>query len=42
MLRAKVDQITSESQSINMADVVEEVVMDSDENEDIIPKSNEE
>lgn len=36
----KVDQLTSVD--INMADVVEDVVMDSDENEDIIPKSTEE
>lgn len=40
MLDRKVDQLTSVD--INMEDVVDEVIMDSDENEDIIPKSPEE
>lgn len=40
MLDPKVDQLTSVD--INMEDVVDDVIMDSDENEDIIPKSPEE
>lgn len=40
MLDTKVDQLTSVD--INMADVVEDVVMDSEETEEIIPKSTEE
>lgn len=43
MLDPKVDQFTSvDIVGINMEDVVDEVIMDSDENEDIIPKSPEE
>lgn len=42
MLDEKVDQLEFTSVNINMADVVDEVIMDSDENEDIIPKSTEE
>lgn len=40
MLGAKVDRLTSVD--INMADVMNEVIMEAEENEDIIPKSTEE
>lgn len=43
MLDAKVDQFTSVFDSdSNMEDQVDEVIMDSDDNEEIIPKSPEE
>lgn len=43
MLDSKVDQLTSVDINMDMDDLVNEVViMDSDENEDIIPKSPEE
>lgn len=43
MLDPKVDQLTSvDILDINMEEVVNEVIIDCDENEDIVPKSPEE
>lgn len=42
MLEPKVDHDQLMSVDINMEDVVDEVIMDSDENEEILPKTTEE